>query len=100
MTHTYNINGLTCNGCVAKVKSELLKIGDITQADVQLATPQATIKMEKHVPVEDLQSALQKAGHYTITQADPAMHHTITGEKEEEAKSWFDTYKPILLIFF
>lgn len=97
MTHTYNISGMTCNSCVAKVKSELLKIGDITEADVQLAPPQAAISMQKHIPVEALQSALQKAGNYTITQADAVMHNAVS---EAETKSWFATYKPILLIFF
>lgn len=89
---------MTCTGCVAKVKSELLKMGDVTQTDVQLKAPQATITMQKHVPIETLQSALQKAGNYTITEADGGMHHvTSTGE---ESKSWLETYKPILLIFF
>ncbi len=98
MTHTYNISGMTCTGCVAKVKSELLKMGDVTQTDVQLKAPQATITMQKHVPIETLQSAIQKAGNYTITEADGGMHHvTSTGE---ESKSWLETYKPILLIFF
>lgn len=97
MTHTYNIAGMTCNGCVAKVKSELLKIGEITEADVQLAAPQATITMQKHIPVSTLQSALQKAGNYIITEADGGMHHATT---DLETKTWFQTYKPILLILF
>lgn len=88
---------MTCNGCVAKVKSELLKIGDITEADVQLTSPQATITMQKHIPVKTLQSALQKAGNYNIAEADGGMHHTAPAA---ETRSWFDTYKPIILIFF
>ena len=95
MTHTYNITGMTCNGCVAKVKSELLKSGDITKADVQLEYPQATITMQKHIPVEALQAALNKAGNYTITEADGGMHPTIGVENN----LWFNTYKPILLVF-
>ncbi len=98
MTHTYNISGMTCTSCVAKVKSELLKMGDITETDVQLKAPQATITMQKHIPVESLQSAIQKAGHYTITEADGGMHHVTSAA--EEHKSWFQTYNPILLIFF
>ncbi len=88
---------MTCTGCVAKVKSELLKMGDISEANVQLAAPQATITMQKHIPVATLQSALQKAGNYTIAEADGGMHHAAS---DTEAKSWFETYKPILLIFF
>ena len=98
MTHTYNISGMTCSSCVAKVKSELLKIGDITETDVQLKSPQATITMQKHIPVESLQSAIQKAGHYTIAEADGGMQHATSIAAEN--LSWFQTYKPILLIFF
>ncbi len=97
MTHTYNISGMTCTNCVAKVKSELLKMGDITNAEVQLDAPQTTIHMQKHIPTEILQSALNKAGNYTITEADGGMHHATA---DTETRAWFETYKPILLIFF
>ena len=96
MTHTYNITGMTCNGCVAKAKSTLLKIGDITEAFVQLTSPQATITMQKHIPVTFLQNALHTAGDYVITEADGGMHHS----PDVETKTWIETYKPILLIFF
>lgn len=97
MTHTYNITGITCNGCVAKVKSELLKMGDVTEAEIKLDSPQATISMQKHIPVDNLQSALRKAGNFTITEADDGMYTAVSGD---ETRSWLDTYKPILLIFF
>jgi copper chaperone CopZ len=97
MTHTYNITGMTCNGCVAKVKSELLKMGDIAEADVQLPAPQATIHMQKHIPIEALQATVLKAGNYTITEVDGSMHNASA---EELSKSWVETYKPVLLILF
>lgn len=97
MTHTYNISGITCGNCVAKVKSELLKMGDITEANVQQEAPQATISMQQHVPLQALQAAISKAGHYTITEAGHSMHTAAAGE---DNRSWFETYKPILLIFF
>lgn len=95
MTHTYNISGMTCNGCVAKAKSQLLMIGDVTEANVQLTAPQATITMRKHIPLSDFQNALSKAGNYTITEADGGMHHM---KSTEETASWLTTYKPILVI--
>lgn len=88
---------MTCQNCVAKVKSELLKIGDITGAEVQLGTPQATIHMQKHIATEILQTAIQKAGHYTISEANGEMHHALPNA---ETRTWLETYKPILLIFF
>ena len=95
MTHTYNITGMTCGNCVAQAKSQLLMLGDVTEAEVKLTAPQATITMQKHIPVTTLQSALSKAGNYTITEADGGMHHTVP---TEETSSWLNTYKPILLI--
>jgi cation transport ATPase len=94
MTHTYNISGMTCNGCVAKAKSELLTLGDITEADVQLSSPQATITMQKHIPVQELQKALNRVGHYTITEAHNGLQHAA----KEETTTWFQTYKPIIII--
>lgn len=95
MTHTYQVKGMTCSGCVAKVKSELLKIGDVLSADVQLNAPQATITMQKHIPLNTLQSALAKAGHYSIEMYD---HHAMP-ELVQAKKTWFQTYKPLLLVF-
>jgi cation transport ATPase len=95
MTHTYNITGMTCGNCVAKAKSQLLMLGDVTEANVQLTAPQATITMQKHIPVSTLQNALSKAGNYTITEADGGMHHTAVSD---EQTSWLATYKPILVI--
>jgi copper chaperone CopZ len=94
MTHTYNITGMTCGNCVAKVKTQLLMLGDITEAEVKLTAPQATITMQKHIPVTVLQDAVNKAGAYTITEADHGMQPSGAGENA----SWLTTYKPILLI--
>jgi len=95
MTHTYNISGMTCNGCVASVKSELLKLGDITAAEVQLTAPQATLSMQKHVPITSLQNGLKKAGNFNITEADGGMHHVAD---KDETVSAISTYKPILIL--
>jgi cation transport ATPase len=95
MTHTYNITGMTCGNCVAKAKNQLLMLGDITEAEVKLTPPQATITMQKHIPTNMLQNALSKAGGYTITEADGGMHRAMP---TEEKATWLETYKPILLI--
>lgn len=94
MTHTYSITGMTCNSCVAKVKSEFLKIGDVLNADVQLSSPQATITMQKHITVEQLQERVSKAGKYIIT--ENIGHMMSNDDTKEETK---DSYYPIFLIF-
>jgi len=93
MTHAYHITGMTCNNCVAKVKSELLKLPDVTAADVRLAAPQATVTMQRHIPDAVLQSAVSKAGAYTVSAAGS---HT---EDMAPANSDGNSYYPIVLIF-
>src|SRR6188768_3943901 len=97
MTHTYEITGMTCNNCVAKVKSELLKLGDVTSADVRLKTPHATIEMQKHISLKVLQDAVSKAGKFTIEE-DPKAD-AVEYSAEPEAKTLLQIYKPLLLVF-
>jgi copper chaperone CopZ len=95
MTHSYQISGMTCNSCVAKVKSELLKIGDVTAAEVQREAPQASISMSRHIALSALQEAVSKAGNYTIAEASlDAMPMT-----EAMAADAPPSYLPIVLIF-
>lgn len=98
MTHTYKIDGMTCNGCVGKVKSELLKLGDVLSADVQLNKPQATITMNKHIGLDTLQKTISKAGQFSI--AEEGNHHAdMQIANVENNASWLQTYKPLLLVF-
>lgn len=87
---------MTCGNCVAKTKNQLLTLEGVTKAEVQLTTPQATITMQKHIPLTALQNALSKVSNYTIAEADGGMHYTMSNE---ETTSWIKTYKPILLVF-
>lgn len=91
MVHKYQITGMTCTSCEAKVKSTLLLVKNVTAVEVSKEENSATITMDKHIPLTDLQKTLDSK--YKIS----AIHHN---EMQEQAKSWFQTYKPILLIFF
>jgi len=66
MTHTYKITGMTCDGCRSKVEKALNAIEGI-EAKVTLNPPIATITMNEHIPIANLQEALTTAGKYTIT---------------------------------
>lgn len=93
MTHTYQLTGMTCGGCENKVKSNLLILPDVTGVEVSKDTNSATISMDKHISLHDLQQALGgKDSKYQIAA-------TAHSEMLEETKSWAETYKPILLIF-
>ena len=70
MTRKYFIEGMSCSNCVAKVKAALQKVEGVESAEVQLQFPQATIKMKSDVPFKNIQSALNDAGHYDITESE------------------------------
>ena len=91
MVHKYQITGMTCTSCEAKVKSALLMVNGVTEVEVSKVDHSATITMEKHIALSDLQKALDNK--YQIS----AKNHS---ETIEQTKSWITTYKPILLIFF
>lgn len=91
MTHTYQITGMTCGSCESKVKSALLKVNNVTEVDVSKDTNLATITMDGHISLSHFQKVLDVK--YQISNT----HHN---ETTEEIKSWFTTYKPVLLIFF
>ena len=82
---------MTCSSCEAKVKSALLTIENVTSVEVSKETNSATITMNKHIALSDFQKVLDNK--YQIS----AVNHS---EINEQAKSWLETYKPILLIFF
>lgn len=93
MTHTYSVMGMTCGNCEAKVKSALLSMPHILSAEVSKKNNSATIEMDKHISLADLQKALGgESSQFKIE----ATHHN---EIAEQTKSWFNTYKPVLLIF-
>jgi copper chaperone CopZ len=94
MIHTYQVTGMTCTSCEAKVKSSLLMVENVTNVEVSKNENTAIITMDKHIALDKLQMALDAvASKYRIS----AINHN---EVAEQTKSWLETYKPILLIFF
>jgi copper chaperone CopZ len=104
MTQTYNITGMTCNGCLSKVQKLLEQVKGVSNVNINLEKGEAAIEMKTAIANEVFKSALQDYPKYQITAALPVMemhHHTMAAASmdEDEKKLWIVTYKPILLIF-
>jgi Cu+-exporting ATPase len=79
MTNTYNITGMTCNGCRSHVEKTLSNVTGVTNATVDLQNAQATIEMKSHIPIETFELALKNdGGRYFI--------HKHGHQKEEVKK--------------
>jgi copper chaperone CopZ len=97
MIHRYSISGMTCAGCKTKIEALLSAVAGVKKVEVDLASKTANIEMDSPISAPVFTEALQDHPKYQISEAvavNPPEQVT-----EEETKSWFSTYKPILLIF-
>ena len=101
MKHIYKITGMTCGSCKASVENSLRDIDDVSDVEVNLENKEATITMDKHIDIVELQKSL--ASKYTITQKEIKNVFTSTQSSSfeiEEEKSKLQQLKPLLLIIF
>jgi len=101
MKHIYKIKGMTCGSCKASVENSLRDIDDVSDVEVNLENQEATITMDKHIDIVELQKSL--ASKYTITQKEVKNVFTSTQSSSfeiEEEKSKLQQLKPLLLIIF
>lgn len=70
MKKKYELEGMSCGGCVNNVKEALEQLPDVTGTAVQLNPQRVVITMSNPINVDQLQAQLNKAGHYTIREVD------------------------------
>ena len=68
MTHTYSITGMSCTGCQATVQKLFSNVPGIKNVSVDLQKAEATMDMENHIPITQLQSALQDHPKYHLVE--------------------------------
>lgn len=86
MKHTYQINGMSCNGCKSHVTEALSEIENIQDVSVSLEEGTAEIQMSEHVELETLQEALNDlSGNYSIQLPGDHSHHEHP-KKEKKKK--------------
>lgn len=98
MKHSYNIQGMTCNGCKEHIEKILNEFVEITNALVDLKKGKAEITMNSHIGLEILQDALPKK--YIISENDDIniLSTTAKNIETEEQKTKLQQLKPLLLI--
>jgi copper chaperone len=67
MQQEFRIEGMHCNGCVARVTKALETIADDVQ--VTLDPPLATLETTEALSLEEVKAAVKKAGDYVVTPA-------------------------------
>ena len=59
----FPVEGMTCASCVARVEKALNGLAGVSEANVNFATEQASVKASGAVSMETLQHAVEKAGY-------------------------------------
>lgn len=96
MKHTYHIHGMTCNGCRSHVEEILSKVEGVSKATVNLEIAEATIEMEKHIPIETIQEALKNdGGSYSIHKEGDHQHNNKTKTEVPKGKGAGTFYCPM-----
>ncbi len=91
MKHTYQIQGMTCDGCRTHVEQALSKAEGVNSVSVDLKKAEAVIDMKTYIPIEKLQEALKSSGgNYSIflpgegIQEHHKKHTSTTGNASNE----------------
>lgn len=98
MQHTYQISGMTCNGCRSHVEKTLGQVDGIEKATVDLKSGEAVLTMSSHVPLEKLQKAmLDDGGAYSISLPGDHQHqhHHHSPVKSPKGKGTGTYYCPM-----
>lgn len=95
MKHTYQISGMTCDGCRNHVEQTLKHVDGIETAAVDLTSGEAVLTMNSHVPLEKLQKAMvDDGGAYSISMPGDH-HHAPSPPKKPEGKGTGTYYCPM-----
>ncbi len=97
MKHTYQVTGMTCTGCQAKVQQLLTAVPDVKHVDIDLQKNEAVVEMDKHISTTTLREALKDYPKYQLT--EKPYEYPSHLQDEPLQKTWLQTYKPILIIF-
>ena len=97
MTKTYQLSGMTCQGCVSSVQKIVSRIEGVESVDVSLDPQEIRITSTDEIPIGILQEEVGQSGKYTLS-AQPLGNLSETEFDEEDKAGFFRTYRPLLTI--
>ena len=96
MDQTFEIAGMHCGACIAKVTAALQPFA--SGVSVTLKPPRATLTDASTSNLATLQAAVSKAGNYTLTPLATTQEAVSSANTSDASASWLSTYRPLLLI--
>lgn len=97
MTHTFEVTGMTCEACEYKIQHLFSGIEGVKNVLVDRTSNSATVEMEKTIPLNNFQEAVKPYSKYSVNEKPVFSAQNIL--EVDIPKTWFETYRPLLLIF-
>jgi len=100
MTHSYSVNGMTCNGCRTHVEEVLNNVNGVKKAVVDLEKEEAVIEMKQHIEVSKFQAALPEKYKISKIPDEQNVFQSAATENSivKDEKSKLQQLKPLLII--
>lgn len=86
----FTISGMTCSSCALIIKDLFKEISGIKDISINHLTGETIISSDYEIKTEQFIELLKKYPKYKIEQ----------NQIIESKKTWFQTYKPVLILFF
>lgn len=80
----YAVNGMMCDGCVAKVKNALKNIPEVIETQVHLSEPQVILSMKEDIPFEKLRRIISDSGHYVLSEIEENKANSLSKEPQRK----------------
>jgi len=96
MTHTYKVEGMTCQGCKASVEKNISQLGNVINATVNLEKGEVEVTMKSHIPTAELKSALPEK--FTLSKKPSEKKAMVVKSLDFEEESKWKQLKPLFLI--
>jgi len=65
-TTIFSVSGMTCGHCVGAVTSEVSKIGNVSNVEIDLATGAVTVRSDGPVDPGAFEAAVDEAGYEVV----------------------------------
>ena len=79
MKQTFKINGMSCGSCKQTVEKALQEVTGVGSVQVSMSPDEVIIEKEDSVTLNQLNTALSKAGHYSIGDEEPSSNQKNKG---------------------
>lgn len=87
VTHSFNVEGMTCASCSSTVEKTARKLSGMEKASVNLATEKLNVTYDPlTLSIRDISDAVSKSGYKAIPEEDEQVEMASTEEAEKESK--------------